>query len=169
MLQHLDILGDRCAGKALFGRRLCERGGECAERREVELTVAPLQHLHGIEGVALKRLHKLRLERRAASRGAERPIAHRAPRAPCDLSELRGIELAELIAVELAIGGERHMIDIEVQAHADRIGCDQIVHIARLVERDLRIARARRERTQYDGGAAALAADQFGDRVDFVG
>ena len=47
-----------------------------AERGEIERGVAPLQHLHGIEGVALQRLRQIGLERRAAAGGAERAVAH---------------------------------------------------------------------------------------------
>ena len=93
----------------------------------------------------------------------------RAAGAAGDLRELGRVELAELIAVELAVGRERDVIDIEIEPHADRVGRDQIIDIARLIERDLRVARARRQRAEHDGGAAALAADQFGDGVDFVG
>ena len=61
------------------------------------------------------------------------------------------------------------MIDVEVEPHADRVGGDEIIDVAVLEHRDLRVARARRERAQHHGGAAMLAADQFGDRVDLVG
>ena len=118
--------------------------------------------------VALQRLHQLRLERRTAAGGAEGAVARRAPGAARDLAELGGIELAELIAVELAVGREGDVIDVEIESHADRVGRDQIVDVARLVERDLRVAGARRERAEHHRGAAALAADQFGDRVDLV-
>ena len=33
------------------------------------------------------------------------------------------------------------MIDVEIEPHADGVGGDQIIHVARLVERDLRVAR----------------------------
>ena len=61
------------------------------------------------------------------------------------------------------------MIDVEVEPHADGVGGDEIIDVAVLEHRDLRIARARRQRAQHDGSAAMLAADQFGDRVDFIG
>ena len=86
-----------------------------------------------------------------------------------DLRQLGRVELAELIAVELAVGGERDVIDVEIEPHADGVGGDQIVDVAGLVERDLRVARARRQRAEHHRGAAALAADQFGDGVDLVG
>ena len=58
------------------------------------------------------------------------------------------------------------MVDVDVEAHADGVGGDQIVDVAGLVERHLRVAGARRQRAQHHGGAAALAADQFGDGID---
>ena len=86
-----------------------------------------------------------------------------------DLREFGRIELAELVAVEFAVGGKRDVIDIEIEAHADGVGGDEVVDVAGLVERDLGVARARRQRAEHHRGAAALAADQFGDGVDLVG
>ena len=71
------------------------------------------------------------------------------------------------LAVELAHAGKGDVVDIEVEAHADGVGRHQEVDIARLIERHLRVARARRQRAQHHGGATALAADQFGDGIDF--
>src|SRR5678816_2795060 len=98
MLQNLNIFGDRRAREPLLGRRLPQRRGERTERGEVERGVAPLQHLHGIERVALERLRELHLERRTAPGRPKRAVARRAPGAACDLAELRRIELAELVA-----------------------------------------------------------------------
>ncbi len=53
------------------------------------------------------------------------------------------------------------MVDIHVEAHADRIGRDQEVDIARLVKGDLRVAGARGKSTHHHRRAAALAPDQF--------
>ena len=89
MLEHQDVLGDRRARQPLQRRHGGERGRERAERGEIEIGVAPLQDLHGLEAVALERLHQLRLERRAASGGAERAVAHRAAGAAGDLARTR--------------------------------------------------------------------------------
>ena len=61
------------------------------------------------------------------------------------------------------------MIDVEIEPHADGVGGDEVIHIAVLEHLHLRVARAGRERAQHHGCAAVLPADQFGDRVDFVG
>ena len=116
-----------------------------------------------------QRLDEFGFEWRAAARGAERAVAGGAAGAAGDLGEFGRIELAELIAVELAVGRERDVIDVEVEAHADGVGRHQIVDLAGLVELDLGVARARRQRAEHDRGAAALAADQFGDGVNFFG
>ncbi len=119
--------------------------------------------------MAFQRLHDLGLERRAAPGGAEGAVAGGAAGAAGDLCQLRRIELAELIAVELAVGGKRNVIDVEIEAHADGVGRDHVFDVAGLIERDLRIARAWAQRAQHHRGAAALAADQLGDRVDLLG
>ena len=61
------------------------------------------------------------------------------------------------------------MIDIEVETHADGVGRDQKIHISILVEIDLGVACPWRECPKDDGSAAALSADQFGNRVDVIG
>ena len=89
--------------------------------------------------------------------------------APGDLAEFRGIEAPVLPAVELAVAGEGDVIDVQIEAHADRIGGDDVFHVAVLIKRDLGIARARAERAEHDRRAAALPANEFGDRIDLFG
>ena len=100
------------------------------------------------------------------ARDPERAVVHVAAGAAGDLRRARRGQLAMHLAVELARAGEGHVIDIEVEPHADGVGGDQEVDVAGLIERDLRVARARAERAQHDGRPAALAADQLGDGVD---
>ena len=109
----------------------------------------------------------------SGSNGSQRPVVPKVPSRvarparPAICAELGRIEFAELVTVEFTVGGKCDVIDVEIEPHADGVGGDQIIHIARLIERDLRVARARRERAQHHRGAAALAADQFGDGVNF--
>ena len=72
------------------------------------------------------------------------------------------VEFAELIAVEF--GRRRTPRTTSIEPHADRVGGDQIIDVARLIERPA--PRVRGLRNEYHRGPAALAADQFGDLVD---
>ena len=169
VIEHAQIFGDRRAGQRLMGRRQRQRHLQRAERGEIQLRIAPLQHFDAVEGVVLQRIDQFRLERRAAAGGAEGAVAGGAPGAAGDLREFRRIEPAELIAVIFAVGGKGDVIDVEIEPHADGVGGDQIIDVAGLEHRHLRVAGARRQRAQHHGGAAMLAPDQFGDGVDLVG
>ncbi|MHC2159276.1 hypothetical protein ACVL5V_001697 [Bradyrhizobium ottawaense] len=169
MVEHAHVLGDRGARQRLVAGGEVQGHLERAERGEIQPGVAPLQHLHGVESVVLQRVDELGLERCAAAGGAESAVARGAAGAPRDLREFGRRQPAELVAVELAVGGERDVVDVEIEAHADGVGGDEIIDIAVLEHRHLRIARAWAERAQHHGGAAMLAADQLGDGVDFIG
>ena len=73
-----------------------------------------------------------------------------------------------MIPIEFTIGRERDVIDVEIEAHADRVGRHQIIDVAGLIHRHLGVAGARRQRAEHHRGAAMLTADQFGDRVDLI-
>ena len=169
MFKHEDVLGDRRARQRVLGRRRRQRRLQCADRGEVEIGIAPLHDLHRLEGVRLQRLREFGRERRTAPGGTEGAVAHGAAGTAGDLRQLRGAQCAELIAVELAVGRERDVIDVEIEPHADGIGRHQVIDLAGLVERDLCIARTRRQRAEHDRRAAALAANEFGDGVNFLG
>ena len=103
MFEHEDVLGNRRARQRALVRRRRQRRLQGADRGEIEIGVAPLHKLYRLEGVRFERLRELGLERRATAGGAERAIAGSAPGAAGDLRKLGGAELAELIAVELAV------------------------------------------------------------------
>ncbi len=99
---------------------------------------------------------------------AEGAVIHVAAGAAGDLADLRRGQIAMVLAVELADAGEGHMVEIEVEPHADGVGRHQKVHVAVLIELDLGVAGARAERAEHHRGAAALTAHQLGDGVDVV-
>ena len=61
------------------------------------------------------------------------------------------------------------MIQVQVEPHANGIGRDQAVHLARLVETHLRVARARAQRPQHHGASASEPSDALGQRVNRFG
>src|SRR6185369_14773457 len=110
----------------------------------------------------------VRLEGLRLTGDPERAVVQITAGAAGDLGEFGGSEIAVMEAIELASGGEGDMVDIHVEAHADRVGGDDIIDIARLIERNLGVAGTRRQDTKHDGRTAALAADQFGNRIDHL-
>ncbi len=86
------------------------------------------------------------------------------PARPAICAISAGAQPARRLAVELDDAREGDMVEIHVEAHADRVGGDEIIDLARLEQSDLRVARARRQRAQDHGGAAALAPHQLGQR-----
>src|SRR3546814_8833498 len=63
--------------------------------------------------------------------------------------------------LELAQRSKGDMGDIHVQPHADGVGSDQIIHLARLKRGDLTIARMGRQRAHHDGSAAPETPQHF--------
>ena len=149
--------------------RLVQRAQQSGQRTEVQPGVAPLGLGDRLEGVALDGLDQVLVDLLAVAGDAEGAVAGVAACATGDLADLLRIEPAGALAVELAQAREGHMVDVHVQAHADGVGGHQEVDLAGLVERDLGVAGAGAQAAHHDRRAAALAADQLGDRVDRVG
>ena len=60
-------------------------------------------------------MHGVVVEWRAAAGGAEGAVALGTAGAARDLGQLRGVQAAELIAVELAVGRKRNVFDVEIE------------------------------------------------------
>ena len=71
---------------------------------------------------------------------AERPVALVPPRSPGNLRHFRRGQPPFAPPVELAERGKGHMIEIKVQPHANRIGGDDVIDLARLKHRHLFVA-----------------------------
>src|SRR4029079_4515568 len=125
MFQDQNILASRCAREPLLIWRRCERGLQGADRGKIKVRVAPLQRPDRLAAVACERLHQFGLEGITAAGGTERSVARCAACAPGNLRKLGRIELAKLITVELAVGGEGDVIDVEIEAHANGVGRPQ--------------------------------------------
>ena len=91
----------------------------------------------------LDRRDDIRVEIGRVAGDAEGAVPAKAAGAAGDLANLLRIEAARAPSVELAQSGERHMVDVHVEAHADCVGRDQEIDLARLEKLDLRVAGAR--------------------------
>ncbi len=151
------------------GRGALQRAFQVADGVEAEIGVAPVGPAQGLEPVLLDRGDGLGIELGAARGDPEGAVVHVPTGAPGNLREFLVIEAARPPSVKLGVAGKGDMIDVHVQTHADRIGRDQEVDLAGLVQVHLGVAGARRKGAQHHGGTAALAADQFAQGVDIVG
>ncbi len=105
----------------------------------------------------------------AAAERAEGAVLVMAARAAGDLRHLRRRQAPLAVAVELAEGGKSDMGDVKVQPHADRVGGDDVVDLARLEQLNLAVAGLGAERAHHHRRAAAEAAQHLGHRVDLLG
>ena len=119
--------------------------------------------------MALDGPDQLVVQRRAGGGRAERAVAHAAPGAPGDLRDFGRGEAAGAVAVELVEPGEGDVIDVHVEAHADRVGGDEEVDLFVLIKLHLRIARPWRQPAHDDRASATAPTDQLGDRVNLTG
>ncbi len=119
--------------------------------------------------MVLDRLDDLGVELLELGGGAEGAGAHMAAGAAGDLGDLGGAQAARAAPVELGDAREGDVIDIHVEAHADRIGRHQIIDLAGLEHADLGVAGARAQGAEHHGGAAALAPHQLGEGEDVGG
>ncbi len=168
-LESDHVVSHAGAGEARLVRQLAQTIAEAIEGRKVETAIAPLQHAHVVEGVRLEALDEIGLERLAVACNSECAVVHMTAGATGDLAYLVRRQITKVLAIELAHGGKCDMVDVEVEAHANGIGGDEKIDIARLIKRDLRIAGAGRKGAEHDGRATALPADQLGNGVDLVG
>ena len=166
--ERAGILGVAHAEQEGVWRLALEAAEQRQRREEVELVRAPEQLRERREAVRLDGLDEPLVERPELRRGCELPVTDVAAGAARDLADLRRRQRSRADAVELREAGEDHGVDVEVQPHADRVGGDEVVDLAALVQADLRVARARRERSEHERRAAALAAQPGGHLVQLA-
>ena len=147
-------------------RRGLERGDQRLGAGETKRPAAPLELADRSEAVLLDGGCERGIEGGGLARHPEGAGARVAARAPGDLADLMGQERAHPPAVKLGERGKGHVIDIEVEPHADRVRGHEVIHLAALIHRHLGIARARAERPRHHRRAALLAADQLGHRIE---
>src|SRR5262249_9229480 len=125
VVERRDVLRRRRLGETLTRRWPVEARLQRIDRVVVEVAVPPLDRLYQVEAMRFERLDQCVLERVDAAGHAEGTVAHVPSGPACDLPEFGGGQPAVLIAVELSVGGEGNMVDVEIEAHADRVGGDQ--------------------------------------------
>ena len=116
----------------------------------------------------LDRVDQARVEGPELRGGREVTVADVAARPSRDLAHLGRGERAGADTVELGEPGEDHVVDVEVEAHADGVGRHQEVHLPGLVEAHLRVAGPRGQGAEHERGPALLAAEAGGHLVELA-
>ena len=96
-------------------------------------------------------------------------VLRMAPGTTRDLRQLRGAQQPMTAAIKLSFLGKSHMVDIHVQPHANGIGGDQKIDLARLIHLDLGVSGARAQAAHHNGRAAALLANSLGNGINIIG
>ena len=133
-VEHQNVFGQRRAGQPVFLRLHVERTLQRCDRGKIQRGVAPLQHSNRIEAMLLQRFDQFVVKRQAAPRSPESAILDMPARSPGDLAVFRRRQATMLPAVEFTLAGKSNVIDIEIETHADRVGCDDEIHLAVLIE-----------------------------------
>ena len=111
-------------------RGLAQRILKCLQRALVEIGIAPLQFFHRSKAVRLDRLDNVGIEGAAVGGLAETAIAAETACPAGNLPQLGRGQAPPAAPVELAALGKGDMVDIHVQSHPDRIGCNQEIDLA---------------------------------------
>ena len=96
-----------------------------------------------------------------ASQGPECSVALMATGAARDLRHFGDCQASAARAIEFGQTDERDMGHVKVQPHANGVSRHEIIHLARLEHRDLRIARPRGQRPHHDRSATAHTAQSL--------
>ena len=141
-------------------------GNQCRNVVETRLCLAPKEPIQTREAVPFDRQNFLGCEFAAFAR--QRPktaVALMPASAACNLRHFCDRQPAAARAVKFGEAYKRDMRDIKVQPHADCVGGDEIIHLARLKHRHLRISGTRRQRAHHDRRPATHPAQGFGHRI----
>ena len=103
---------------------------EAVEAVKIKLCAAPLKNFDGLEIVVLELIDESLVEGFDIGCNAECPVVEMPPGAARDLGKFGGRQIAVNAAVELAGAGERDVVHIEIEAHADRVGRNKEIHVA---------------------------------------
>ena len=92
-----------------------------------------MQHFHGVKAVVLHGFNDVFGEAADLGRGAECAVVHVAAGPASDLTDFRSAQSPRLPPVELAGLGKGDVVKVHVQTHANGIGRNQIIDLARLI------------------------------------
>ena len=169
-LEHGEV--DRFGGGAQFAllRFRFEIGDKGRQRIIARFGIAPEQVRQRREAVFLDCIDVLVFEfghfAFASRKRSEGSVALVAARPTGDLRHLGRRQAALPHPVELGQRGEGDVVQVEIEPHADGVGRDDVIDLARLEELDLAVAGFGAQGAHHHRRAAAIAPQHFRGRVD---
>ena len=121
-LQRRHVVGLAPAGQQFVAGAGLQAFDQPVHAAEIQLAVTPDQPADGGEPMVLQRVDQPLVQGLGLSSDTEGPGFGVPPCPAGDLSHLMGKQRADPLAVELVRGAEGHMLDVQVQAHADGVG-----------------------------------------------
>ena len=100
---------------------------------------------------------------------AESSVALVATGTPGDLGHFRWKQPPHPHPVEFGEACKGDVVDVEIEAHADRIGGDDVIDLSVLEQFDLAVARLRAQRAHHHRRAAAKPPQHLGHGIDLFG
>ena len=167
--REIDRFG--CCPQGGFGRLGFQRGDQRVDSRQIGIALAPIEMFQFGKAMALDRLDFFGAESRRpllATQTAEGAVLLVPPRASGNLRHFGHGQPPLPPPVEFVQAGKCDVRDVHVEPHADGVGRDEIIDVARLIHRHLRVAGAGRQRSHHHRRPAARPAQHFGDRINFL-
>ena len=156
------------------------RAFEIADQRgdtvKPRLRLAPVEMRQRREAMVLDRVDFIlgefgrgRVPAALSGESAERSVALVAPGTPGDLGHFRRKQPPHPYSVEFGEPCKGDVVDVEIEAHADRVGGDDVIDLAILEQFDLTVAGFRAQRAHHHRRAAAKPPQHFGHGIDLLG
>ena len=160
-LERQHVIGITRPGQPIVRGRGLQAADQPVGTAKVEDIVAPMELFDRRKVVGLDRLDKVIVKRAGFACHAKGAVLGMAPGTSGDLGQFLGVQGAHPAAIELGCSRKGRVFDVEVEAHADGIGCDQIIHVTVLIKRHLGVARAGAKGPHDHRTPALLTPDQF--------
>ena len=168
-LEHGQVNCLGSCNKTFFGGLYLQIGDQRSNRIKLRLGIAPIEPVEFWKIMVLDCRNFFGCKFIAfAGQCPESAIALMPPCASGNLRHLGDSQPPSPRSVELGKAGESNVRDIEVKAHANGVGRDQIVNLARLEHRDLSVACSRGESAHDHRCTAPQPAKRFGNGVNLL-
>ena len=143
MIQHDFIYRFANPDQCWIIRQATQRFLQALNRSEIRQSRSPIHFGQRFKFVFFDLFDNIRVDARQITGDAKGAVIHVTPGTPGDLGGFRRTQAPVELTVKLRQGRKGHMLQIQVEAHANGIGRDQMFNIAILKHFHLGIARAR--------------------------